>query len=206
MPAGVPHQEVGSDPLFSAWVIVHDVTRVILLGLRCDVGGSPQALPIRTRLVNDGHWLADLLSETARALNRNSPTGPHLFRAYLGRMQEIFETKRPESERQYSLLVSRCMDLLFTEMGAADLSISNIARRLNCNADSLSARFSREVGQTTIEYLTHLRMEQACKLLRESPLTIAEIAWTSGYSDPNYFSRVFKKTIGVTPRNFRKEP
>ena len=58
---------------------------------------------------------------------------------------------------------------------------------------------------TFIEYVTKKRMEKAKKLLRQSNLPTAEIAARSGYKDGHYFSFVFKKTQGCTPREYRNQ-
>lgn len=202
MPAGVPHREQGGTEPFCGFVIVHDTSRVILLGLNCNEGDRPWITPIKTCLPFHGQRLADLLSETAEAFRRDAPAAPHLFRAYLALILEEYD--RPTEAHPHSPLVARCMDLLFAEMGSTDLSIAQIAQRLHCNANSLSARFSKETGQTAIEYLTQLRIEQAKQLLQETVLSMAEIAWASGFQDPNYFSRIFKKQTGDTPRTYRK--
>ena len=56
---------------------------------------------------------------------------------------------------------------------------------------------------TFIEYVTQKRMEKAMKLLRQSDKHTSEIALSVGYKDPHYFSFVFKKTQGCTPREYR---
>jgi AraC-like DNA-binding protein len=48
-------------------------------------------------------------------------------------------------------------------------------------------------------------MERACRLLRETDLSLAEISRRSGFADPDYFSVAFKSNMRITPRNFRKD-
>ena len=57
--------------------------------------------------------------------------------------------------------------------------------------------------QTFVEYLTKKRIERAKELLRQTDLRSAEIAAEVGYKDPHYFSFVFRKTQGCTPRDYR---
>ena len=59
------------------------------------------------------------------------------------------------------------------------------------------------MGQTFIEYVTQKRMEKAKKMLRQTELHSGEIAASVGYKDSHYFSFVFKKTQGCTPREYR---
>ena len=62
--------------------------------------------------------------------------------------------------------------------------------------------FMSNVGQSPIDYLTNYRIGEACNLLRDSKLSIAEIAVSVGFFDQFYFSRVFKKTKGVPPSRY----
>ena len=58
------------------------------------------------------------------------------------------------------------------------------------------------VGQSPIDYLTNYRISEACSLLKNSNLSIAEIAVSVGFFDQFYFSRVFKKVKGVPPSKY----
>ena len=71
------------------------------------------------------------------------------------------------------------------------------------SANYFSALFSQEMQSTFVEYVTQKRMEKAKKLLRQSEKHSGEIALEVGYKDPHYFSFVFKKTQGYTPREYR---
>ena len=65
--------------------------------------------------------------------------------------------------------------------------------------------FSQEMGVTFTEYLTELRMNRAKELLRTTQMRSSDIAYAVGYNDPHYFSYLFKKHTGMTPRDFRRE-
>lgn len=87
---------------------------------------------------------------------------------------------------------------------AKDISLDELSRELNLSPYYLSKLFKEEVGVTFMEYLTNLKIERAKELLSESMLTMKEICVEIGYADPNYFSRIFKKTVGMTPTEFRE--
>jgi two-component system response regulator YesN len=63
--------------------------------------------------------------------------------------------------------------------------------------------FKQETGTTFIEYLTSIRMEKARELLCCTAMKASEVAYETGYHDPHYFSYLFKKINGCTPRDFR---
>jgi YesN/AraC family two-component response regulator len=86
---------------------------------------------------------------------------------------------------------------------AGDLSLHSLAATLSVNASYLSALFRRETGRTVTDYVTGARMELAARLLRSTNLQIQTVAQHCGMSDVNYFSKLFKKTHGITPKQFR---
>jgi AraC family transcriptional regulator of arabinose operon len=57
-----------------------------------------------------------------------------------------------------------------------------------------------------MDYFIHLKIQEACKLLVLSRLSISEIAYELGYEDPYYFSRIFKKVMGTSPLQYRSHP
>ena len=83
------------------------------------------------------------------------------------------------------------------------LSLNQVAREVNISANYLSALFSQEMGATFTEYVTGRRMERAKELLRATDKRSGEVAAAVGYRDPHYFSFLFKKTQGCTPRDYR---
>lgn len=84
-----------------------------------------------------------------------------------------------------------------------DLSLGQVAREVNISANYLSAVFSQEMGTTFTEYVTARRMDRAKELLRTTDKRSGEVAAAVGYRDPHYFSFLFKKTQGCTPRDYR---
>lgn len=83
------------------------------------------------------------------------------------------------------------------------LTLDEIAGEVHLNAQYFSVLFKRESGVSVVDYLTGLRMEQSKALLRDSGMAINEIARAVGYDDPDYFSRVFRRNNGMSPRQYR---
>ena len=88
---------------------------------------------------------------------------------------------------------------------AKDISLDSVSRIVNISPYYFSKVFKDETNENFIEYLTRIRMDYAKELLREKDKSIKEVCAESGYSDPNYFSRIFKKSVGVTPSEYREE-
>jgi AraC-like DNA-binding protein len=84
------------------------------------------------------------------------------------------------------------------------LSLRDLAHRYSINPSYLSMLFRKHLGITMTEFINALRLDHAKGLLKNTALPIKEIAKASGFEDVNYFTRVFKKTEGTTPRDFRK--
>ena len=71
------------------------------------------------------------------------------------------------------------------------------------SASSVRRMLQRETGKSFQQCLVTLRMERACTLLKESMLSINEVAYSSGFHDALYFRRAFKKCFGLTPSEYR---
>ncbi len=84
-----------------------------------------------------------------------------------------------------------------------NLSLNEVAAQVNLSSSHFSVVFSQEAGQTFKEYLTEIRIKKAKELLRMTTLKSAEISYQVGYSDPHYFSSVFRKNTGLSPTEFR---
>lgn len=85
------------------------------------------------------------------------------------------------------------------------ITTASLARICHLNENYLCALFKSKMGTTIGEYIKHFRVEKAAVLLKNTNFSITEIASQVGIDDPGYFARVFKKHMGITPREFRKE-
>ncbi|CAI6082111.1 response regulator [Cohnella sp. JJ-181] len=83
------------------------------------------------------------------------------------------------------------------------LTLQELCRHVLMSTSYFSQMFKQHTGETFVECLTRVRMDKAKTLLRTTPLKFYEIAAQVGYADPNYFSLLFKKHAGMTPRDFR---
>ena len=82
------------------------------------------------------------------------------------------------------------------------IRVDDIAASAVISRSHLYRVFVQELGITPNEYLVHYRISNACRLLQDKNISVSEAAFSSGFSDPLYFSRVFKQQMGVSPRAY----
>ena len=85
----------------------------------------------------------------------------------------------------------------------SDLSLNRIAVHIGVSPSYFSSIFKQETGQSFVEYLTQVRMERACELLKCTSYRTSEIGEQVGYNDSHYFSSAFKKAMGQSPKEYK---
>ena len=108
------------------------------------------------------------------------------------------------SVKDYSPTVQKVVVMIESNL-SSDLTLSELATSLNINASYLSTVFKKETGKTVTAYVNEKRIELAQELLRTTNLQIQTIAQYCGIIDVHYFTRLFKKITGVSPKQFREE-
>ncbi|AKJ65369.1 helix-turn-helix transcriptional regulator [Kiritimatiella glycovorans] len=130
---------------------------------------------------------------------------PFFFAARLMRIGEILRDRMmPADERRstppYAEQVRRVME----ETEYRCEGVTEAAAHLAVSPDTLRRACRREMGVSAIEYLTRLRLERACKLLRKTSYKIAFIASACGYRSEKYFITAFRRRVGTTPARWRE--
>lgn len=85
------------------------------------------------------------------------------------------------------------------------LTLEEVASVANMSREAFCRFFKERTRKTLITFLNELRLSNACQALLHSDQTIASIAFTCGFANLSHFNRVFVKTIGITPREFRRQ-
>ena len=104
---------------------------------------------------------------------------------------------------RYGLLIREAQEYIAENYGNSDFSLNMIAGYIGVSPSYFSSIFKQGTGQSFIEYLTKVRIDRACELLRCTTLRTSEIGEQVGYSDPHYFSTAFKKIMGQSPKEFK---
>jgi len=86
----------------------------------------------------------------------------------------------------------------------SSFTLEELASRCNLNSSYLSRAFREKTGQPLFEYINRLRIERALQLLRNSDMTILDIAMSVGYNNISFFNRYFRKLKGCSPGEYRK--
>jgi two-component system response regulator YesN len=104
---------------------------------------------------------------------------------------------------QYTGIIRQAKEYIDRHYINPDLSLNDVAAQVNLSPSHFSVVFSQETCQTFKGYLTEIRIKKAKELLRMTTKRSAEISSEVGYSDPHYFSYVFRKNTGLSPTEFR---
>lgn len=104
----------------------------------------------------------------------------------------------------YSDIVLQAIGIIQVQWGNSELSLQSVADALFVSAPYLSRMFHRETGENFASYLTRKRMNEAKLLLKNTNMKMYEIAQNTGYTSQHYFSNAFKKAIGLSPADYRK--
>ena len=104
---------------------------------------------------------------------------------------------------RYKDIVDEAVKYIEENFDDENLSLNQLASHVNVSPNHLSTIFSQQTGQTFIKYLTEFRMDKAREMLKCTSMRSSEISEAVGYKDPHYFSYMFKKTVGMTPTNYR---
>jgi signal transduction histidine kinase/AraC-like DNA-binding protein len=121
----------------------------------------------------------------------------------LAHLEAALERKRKLSA-DAQRLVRQAMAYLHEHYAEA-ISREDLARHVGLSDDYLTHCFRQEVGMTPIAYLNRYRVDQAKQLLKNTAQSITDIALAVGFSDSGYFSRVFRREVGLSPEAFRRE-
>lgn len=120
------------------------------------------------------------------------------IRLYTAVIQEIVKLRKRKDKR----LVKAIKDYIM-EHYHEPISLNMIAENVYLSPSYLSDLFKSQTGETISNYLAKVRMEKAKMLLRDVRKKSYEIGEMVGYKDPTYFSKVFKKVVGVSPNEYR---
>ncbi|MBQ4075437.1 MAG: response regulator [Clostridia bacterium] len=104
---------------------------------------------------------------------------------------------------KYSHVISKAEKYVAENFCNPNISLLSVSKYVGMSAAHFSTVFSQTVGRSFINYLTGMRIERAKELLTKTNMKLSTIAMEIGYNEPNYFSHVFRKLEGTTPKEYR---
>lgn len=136
-------------------------------------------------------------SVTERDLRRARDYTVQMLRAVRPRLAETNSSRQKETAAQLRAYVDE-------HYADNELSVSGMSNRFGYSANYLGNIFKNAYSISVNDYINQRRVQQARRLIDETALHIYEIAFRVGFSDQNYFSRIFKKYTGLSPREYRE--
>ena len=155
---------------------------------------SPQADPKDIAAALSGEF--DLVAASGRMDAFRQTAGALLEKAVRARQERPLPL-------QHNSVISRAVDYVGENFCDPNITLISVARHVGMSSAHFSTVFSQTMGRSFIAYLTALRVARARELLVSTDLKLAAIATQVGYNEPNYFSHVFRKVEGVTPKEYR---
>ncbi len=114
-------------------------------------------------------------------------------------------TDEPEAAGNGDVLMNKVKQYLKCNYMLYDISLDSVSEIVNMAPSYFSSRFKKCFGVNFVDYVAELRMNAAKELLKEPLRSTAEIATMVGYDSANYFTRAFKKHLGMTPTDYRRQ-
>ncbi|MGP3533738.1 AraC family transcriptional regulator [Microbacterium sp. RD1] len=200
LPPHVPHR-YGADPA-DPWTLwwLHVEGRDLLEFLH-EAGMTADA-PVRS--VSDVYRVVTLIEEVVARMARDS-TRESLVAASgaAWHLMAVLSSDRV-SQSPRAAAVENAREYLRSHV-AQRVSVADLAALSGMSASHFAALFRKHAGVAVLQFHTQLRMDRARALLDTTDRTVAQIAEDVGYDDPFYFSRIFRKTHGVAPLEYRRQ-
>ena len=134
--------------------------------------------------------------------------------------QEITEKEREKEEKarlkreqsDFAFMASqindattaRILKYVTEHIDTPDLKIDDIADAMGMSRSVLYIKIKQQLGMTPIDFVRHVRIMRACELLKDTDESLSSVAFAVGFSDPKYFSKVFKRETGIVPTEYRE--
>lgn len=124
--------------------------------------------------------------------------------------EEIAKQKREQSDFAFmasqinDATTARILKYVTEHIDTPDLKIDNIADAMGMSRSVLYTKIKQQLGMTPIDFVRHVRIMRACELLKDTDESLSSVAFAVGFSDPKYFSKVFKRETGIVPTEYRE--
>ena len=134
----------------------------------------------------------------------------NLLKLIQNRQKSIFNDGEESLKQNDSLtkldrdFIQRLMELVDNNIGNANFSVTDITAELGMSRSLLHTKMKNLMNTSAGDYIRHKRIQKACQMITDGH-NVSETAYSCGFADPNYFSKVFKKVVGVAPSEYTKQ-
>lgn len=205
MPPDIPHQELPSDTIarYIAVMIDRDFfdKQLSVYNVSANIFTTAQVCPTSRRLVDA---LKEFLTEYEEAapgyeqlLSAISLTITHLI------IRQFLDMSQTRGNAAYRMSVNRAIEYCNTHYGEK-ISVNDLAMVANCSVSHFSRIFREETSMSPADYLMHVRLDYAKRMLRTKEKTVTEIALACGFGSSSYFSQCFTREFKTAPSDFRR--
>lgn len=187
----------GEKPLSYLWM---HFTGFYAAGLLEELGLLPLARPLSVG--SDSHVVRHF-QELFGSFSENVT----LQRATLAPIAEqilLLIAKAVRREGEPKDVISRSIDYINANF-ASDICLEMLAKEENLSISRYNTVFKQQFGMPPIRYIIKLRMASACQLLENTDMSVRQVGLLVGYDDPHFFSKLFKKHVGVSPLAYRQK-
>ena len=139
-----------------------------------------------------------------RVLERNYTLGNFIYISQVLSLilAETYNREKKDSVPEQNRHVTAVVRYMYRHLDE-NLSLGALSEEFELSKSYLNLIFQKATGHTPMDFFQELKMKEACKLLRSTELYIYQIGQRLGYQDPYYFSRIFRKVVGVSPTEYQ---
>ncbi len=117
----------------------------------------------------------------------------------------LYESAESPPESLEEVFLQKVVGYIKSHLADSDLNVQQLGREMGMSNTQLYRKLCALTGKGGNELIRSLRLERAAQLLRQDQWQVAEVAYEVGFSDPNYFTRIFRKEFGTTPKAYAKK-
>ena len=130
------------------------------------------------------------------------------MRSYLDE-KPVPQTEVRISEMEFTkldeILLGNILKAVEESLSEADFDVQHLAEKVNMSRSTLTRKLKAITGLTPLEYIRRVKMQHACRMLKDPHTTVNEVALALGYYNRKYFTSCFKEEYGITPSEYQKE-
>jgi AraC-like DNA-binding protein len=113
---------------------------------------------------------------------------------------EVSELTRSNKDKDF---LKQAIQIVFKNLSDTDFGSNDLVQEMGLSRSLLYMKLKEVTGKSVGEFIQSIRIKEAARLLKANQLTISEIAYQTGFNDPAYFSRCFKKNFGISPKEYK---